>query len=227
MGRIFEAIFKTTSYPIEMLVFKTKFHYEDKKEQGRKIKGSAIVVSNHTSVYDFAQIMQTFFNRHLCCLMADVLFLRKPKILGWFLKLFKPIIIHREGKNFAFINESVEHLKKGGVIEIYPESRIPEPHEKTPLEFKPSMAYIAMLSGAPIIPVYTDGNYFNNKRANVMIGKKINVNDLIDDSLSDGENIQRITEYVRNRIIELKNETERRKNKKATKEEKEAQGCVV
>ena len=225
MGKIFEGIFKATAYPLEMLVFKTKFHYENKKEQGRKIKGSAIVASNHTSVYDFAQIMQTFFSRHLCCLMADVLFLRKPKILGWFLKLFKPIIIHREGKNFSFINESVEHLNKGGVIEIYPESRIPESYEEKPLEFKPSMAYIAMLSNAPIIPVYTDGNYFNGKRANVMIGKKIYVNDLIDENLSETENIQRITEYVRNRIIELKDETERRKSKKS-KKEKEAQNAV-
>ena len=41
MGKIFEGVFKATAYPIEMLVFKTKFHYEDKKQQNRKIKGSA------------------------------------------------------------------------------------------------------------------------------------------------------------------------------------------
>ena len=46
-----------------------------------------------------------------------------------------------------------------------------------------------------------------------------------DENLSETENIQRITEYVRNRIIELKDETERRKSKKS-KKEKEAQNAV-
>lgn len=220
MGKIFEGFFKASAYPVEMLVFKTKFHYEDKKAQGRKIKGSAIVASNHTSVYDFAQIMQTFFSRHLCCLMADILF-KQGKLLSWFLKRFNPIVIHREGKNFSFINDAVDHLNSGGVLEIYPEARIPEKNEETPLEFKPSIAYIAMLSKAPIIPVYTDGNYFNSKRANVMIGKPIDVTELIDENLSEGENIARITEYVRNKIIELRDETERRKNKKQKKEKEE------
>ena len=217
MGRIFEGFFKITSYPLEALVFRTKFHYEDKKDQSRKIKGSAIVVSNHTSVFDFGQITQAFVTRHIRCLMADVLFERE-KILGWFLKRLDPIIIHREGKNFSFINEAVETLNKGGVVEIYPEARIPLKGEQTPLEFKPSMAYIAMLSGAPIIPVYLDGKYFSKKRANMMIGKKIYPVDLIDKNLSESENINKITEYVRNKIIELRDETERRKVKKSKKE---------
>lgn len=217
MGILFEGFFKATAWPLEALVFRTKFHYEDKKDQSRKIKGAAIVASNHTSLLDFGQIMQVFIGRRVRCLMADVLF-KREKILGWFLKRLNPIIIHREGKNFSFINETVEVLNKGGVVEIYPESRLPIKGEQTPLEFKPSMAYIALLSNAPIIPVYTDGNYLTWKRANVMIGKKIYPADLVDENLTESENISKITEYVRNKIIELRDETERRKVKKSKKE---------
>lgn len=218
MGKLFTGFFKTTAYPLEKLVFRTKIHYEDKKIQGRKIKGPAIIVCNHTSLYDFAQISQVFFGRHIHCLMADILFQRK--MLGWFLRRLDGIKVSRESKNFSFIQESVDILNKGGVIEIYPESRIPKPEEETPLEFKPSAAYIALLSKAPIIPVYTDGNYFGKGRANVIIGKTIDTASLIDESLDQSENIKNITDFLRNRIIELRDETERRKQK-GKKEESE------
>ena len=212
MGKLFTGIVKVTAYPIELVVFRTKIHYEDKSVQGRKIKGPAIIVSNHTSVYDFAQMMQVFFGRHLHCLMADILYRNRP--MRWLLKELDGIKISREGKNFSFVEKSVDILKNGGVIEIYPEARIPEPNEVTPLEFKPSAAYIAILSGAPIIPVYTDGNYFGKGRANVMIGKPINPSDIIDPSLEMSKNIETLTNYIRNKVISLRDETNRKKEQK-------------
>ena len=212
MGKLFTGIVKVTAYPIELVVFRTKIHYEDKSVQGRKIKGPAIIVSNHTSVYDFAQMMQVFFGRHLHCLMADILYRNRP--MRWLLKELDGIKISREGKNFSFVEKSVDILKNGGVIEIYPEARIPEPNEATPLEFKPSAAYIAILSGAPIIPVYTDGNYFGKGRANVMIGKPINPSDIIDPSLEMSKNIETLTNYIRNKVISLRDETNRKKEQK-------------
>lgn len=212
MGKLFTGIVKVTAYPIELVVFRTKIHYEDKSVQGRKIKGPAIIVSNHTSVYDFAQMMQVFFGRHLHCLMADILYRNRP--MRWLLKELDGIKISREGKNFSFVEKSVDILKNGGVIEIYPEARIPEPNEVTPLEFKPSAAYIAILSGAPIIPVYTDGNYFGKGRANVMIGKPINPNDIIDPSLEMSKNIETLTNYIRNKVISLRDETNSKKEQK-------------
>ena len=213
MGKLFTGFVKTTAYPLELITFRAKYYYEDKKLQSRRIKGPAIIISNHTSVWDFAQIMQTFYTRHLRCLAADLMF-NKSKGMGWFLKHLDAIKISRESKNFSFINQSVDILKKGGVLEIYPEARIPDPPEPTPLEFKPSFAYIAMLSNAPIIPVYTDGNYFGKGRTHVMIGKKINITDIVDPELDQSENIKRITDYTRNKIIEFRDEIERKKEKK-------------
>jgi 1-acyl-sn-glycerol-3-phosphate acyltransferase len=134
--------------------------------------------------------------------------------MRWLLKELDGIKISREGKNFSFVEKSVDILKNGGVIEIYPEARIPEPNEVTPLEFKPSAAYIAILSGAPIIPVYTDGNYFGKGRANVMIGKPINPSDIIDPSLEMSKNIETLTNYIRNKVISLRDETNSKKEQK-------------
>ena len=212
MGKIFSGFVKTTAYPVEMLVFRTKIYYEDKKIQSRKIKGPAIIVSNHTSVYDFAQMMQVFFGRHLHCLMADILY--RKRAMRWFLNGLDGIRISREGKNFSFIEKSVEILKNGGVIEIYPESRIPLPNEVTPLDFKPSAAYIAILSDAPIIPVYTDGNYFGKGRAHVMIGTPIKPSDIINPNLEMSKNIEELTNYIRTKVIRLRDETNSKKEQK-------------
>ena len=89
------------------------------------------------------------------------------------------------------------------MVEIFPESRLPLKGEERPLPFKPSAAYIALLSGAPIIPVFSNGAYFTKKRARVIIGKPMYARELYDDSLSEKENLAAISEAMREKIISL------------------------
>ena len=218
MSKFFCGFFKYTAYPLELVFFRTKFFYEDEQSQNRKLEGPAIIVANHNSLFDFAAIQQTFFHSHIRCLAADILY--KKQIFRWFLNALDGIKINREGKNFAFVEESVDHLKKGGIIEIYPESRLPTAEDNGIMEFKPSAAYIAILSGAPIVPVYTDGNYFGKGNAYVMVGKKIYPNEVVPQNAEVSEKIKILTEYMRNKVVELKDETERRKEEKAKKKGK-------
>lgn len=199
---------KITAWLPQLVVFRTKIHYKNKSAQGRSIKGAAIVISNHTSVYDFAALMFTFYMRNLRCLMAEVLFNKNP-LFGWFLKALGGIRIERDIYNFSFVSKSCDILSKGGVVEIFPEARLPLKGESRPLPFKPSAAYIALLSGAPVIPVYTTGSYFCKARNHIMIGERIDTSEIIDPKLSERENIERLTEHFRNTIMELQNELEK------------------
>ena len=55
-----------------------------------------------------------------------------------------------------------------------------------------------------MIHVYTNGSYFNlKKRAHVIIGTPMNVHDFADDARSEKENIDRLTNAMRERIIRL------------------------
>lgn len=202
--KIFNWFVKITAYPAQKLVFRTKVYYQDKSVQSRHIKGAAIVASNHTSVFDYAAYLFVFFTRTLRVQMAEVLFDKKP--LGLFLKMLGGIYVNRDTHNFDFINKSEDILKKGGVVGAFPESRIPREGEQAPLEFKPSTAYIALSADVPVIPVYTNGEYFGKKRARVIIGTPMYPKDYIDQRLDDKENISLFTEALRNRIIELGNE---------------------
>ncbi len=195
-------------FPFNCIV-RPKYYYEDKKVQGRHIKGRAIVMPNHHSVWDFGTMMLTFSNRTLRCLVAEVIY-GKGKLMSWFMKALGSIRVDRDGRDFTFIDKSVKILNEGGIVEIYPEARIPAPGEEKPLEFKTSVAYIALMSGAPIIPVVTTGTYFKKGRLGVLIGKPINCAELCEGITEDRIAVRVVTQKLREKIIELRDELDRR-----------------
>ena len=211
----FQAFTRITGWPAQAACFRTKIHYEDKKVQSRHIKGPAIIISNHTSVYDFAVMLFVFPYRTLRYLMAEVLF--KKKGLGRFLRMLGGVMVDRDAYDFAFLEKCREILEKKGVVGIFPEGRLPREGEERPIPFTPSAAYLALMSGVPVIPVYTDGSYFKKKRAHVLIGKPVDVQSLVDEGLSEKENIEKVNEHLRQKIVELGNELQRQRDKKAKK----------
>ncbi len=220
MIRFFNWFTKITAWLVQKLCFRTKIYYEDKKVQGRRLKGSKIIISNHTSVFDYAVFLFVFFGRTLRYQMAEVLF--KKALLGKYLKCMGGIFVDRQSNDFGFMEKSQDILKKGGVVGIFPEGRIPEKTEERPLEFKSGTAQLALMSGATIVPIYTNGSYFQKKRARVIIGTPINVSELYDNEKDYKTNLEIITKDLRERIVNLgKLLDEKTKNGKAKKEKKE------
>lgn len=214
MNRFILWFTKITGAPINWFYFRKKVYYINKKSQSRKIKGKAIIISNHTSVYDVALYMFVFIRRNIHVLVAEIIY-QKGKLFTWFLNKIGGIKVDRVSYDFGFMTESIDILNKGGVIEIYPEGRLPRNDEKELLPFKPSFVYIALESEAPIIPVYTNGQYGKKAHARVIIGEKIYLQDLYDPMKTEQENINYLSEYIKNYIVflgEKLNEIE--KNKK-------------
>lgn len=202
MTLIFNWFLKITAALPYLICFRTKYYYEDKKVQGRHIKKGAIIVSNHNSVWDFGVTLFTFPTRTLRCAAAEILY-QKNIFLTVFLKLTGAVRVNRADHDFSFISKFEGVLKKDGVVEIYPESRIPRPEESKPLEFKPSAVYLALHSGKPIIPICNNAKYFSKQRTRVMVGTPIYVRELYDENLSERENIKRINDVIRGKIIEF------------------------
>lgn len=197
----FNTFTKITGWIAQKICFRTKIHYVDKTIQGRKIKGSAIIISNHTSVFDYAVFLFVFWSRTLRYQMAEVLF--EKKLLAFFLKCMGGIFIDRKSHDFDFMLKCEKILKKGGVVGIFPEGRIPDKGEQRPLQFQVGVAQLALMANVPIIPIYTNGSYFNKKRAHVIIGKPICAADLINEQDDYKTNLQIITTELRKNIIEL------------------------
>lgn len=212
MNRFFIGFVKVTGWLAQFVCFRTKVYYQDKKVQNRRIKGPAILISNHTSVFDFVVFMYVFFGRILRYQMAEILF-KRNKFLTFTLKKLGGVLVDRNSYDFSFLGKSEDILESGGVIGIFPESRLPREGEEVPLPFKPSAAYLAITSGAPVIPLYTNGSYFNRHRAGVIIGTPLYADDYISDELTEKENIENVSTAFRDKVLELRDEFERQNKK--------------
>ena len=199
---LFQLFIRITAYPLYRIRFNPRFKYEDRKAQGRIIRGKAIIVSNHTSVWDFGFMLFALPLRAHRCIMADVL-KKKNFLLTLFLKMNQGIFVSRRAQDLGFIKECEKILDRGGVIQVFPESRIADEGEERPLPFKPSFVLMALETNAPIIPLYTGGNYFGKERTKVGIGKPVYASELYDESKSRKENLLAIAETVRQKVIEL------------------------
>ncbi len=158
-------------------------------------------------------MLYLFPTRTLRCIVAELMF-EKNFIMTAMLKGFGAIRVDRNSHDFAFLGQAMEVLARGGAVEIYPESRIPKQGEEIPLPFKPSAVYLALQSEAPIIPVYTNGKYFAKSRLRAIVGEPIDVRELYCPEQSESENVERITELLRERIIDLGKQLEEKTEKK-------------
>lgn len=192
---------KITAWPFQKLIFRTRVIAEDPAVQGRRIHGPAIIVSNHTAVYDFAVLLFTFFTRTLRVQMAEVLF-RKP-VLGVFLRMLGGIRVDRDAHDLTGLNRSAAVLDKGGVVGVFPEGRLPLPDEERPLPFREGAAELALSSGVPVIPVHISGRYFSRGRMCIVIGKPVDLREVCGGIADEREARRAGSGYLRGRVMEL------------------------
>lgn len=192
---------KLTGVIPALLFFKPKVYYVDKRVQGRHLPKGSILMSNHISLMDFVLYLMVFFGNTVRFLMAEVLF-GKSKVFSWLLYSLGGLYVNRYTYNISAISKSVEILKKGGVVGIFPQGRLPVGEK--PLPFKSGIAYIAIYADSPIIPVYTDGNYGLFKRAKMVIGTPIYLKDYLNGERDDKNEFERLAAVLEEKTYELK-----------------------
>ena len=218
MNRLILWFVKLTGLPLQYVYFRKKIYYEDPNKQRRKVKGGALIVSNHTSVYDYPLIMYTFLSRNIRTLVAEVIY-NKSKFMARFIRHLGAIRVDRDAYDFSFMSTMVKCLRSKQVGLVFPEARIGTAEEKADgmLVFKPSFVYMALEAGVPIIPVYTNGVYGAQKkkkhdRARIIIGAPIRLDELYDETKSEKDNIDYLCNYVREYVKHLGELLEKNKN---------------
>ena len=201
-----------SAWPVQLLVFKRKTYYEDRRAQGRRVRGRALIVSNHFSVFDYMVNLFLFPFRKLYV----VYWPQNSKRIRWGMKFFGGIVSDRDVMSLRFMDESVKVLERGRLVQIYPEARITEDGRMN--DFKPSYLLIALRAEAPIIPVITDGQYGIFKRVHLIIGKPIDLWDYCKSEDPTREEIMALNDIVYKKCLELQEELERRKQTKRRKQ---------
>ncbi len=204
-----------TGYPVHAICFRKKVYYENRKIQGRRVRGGALIISNHYSVLDYVYNIFLFPFRKLFVIFAD---------FGWWarfgMRFFGGIPVNRSSYHMPFIKTSVDLLKKGRIVQIYPEAHISKDGNMLP--FKPSYIHIALGAGVPIIPVILDGNYGFFKREHLIIGTPINVSEYCENpERPTREEIRKINEDIQKKCHELKADLDARVQSRTKNESKE------
>ena len=208
------AFVKLTGLIPALLFFKPRVRCAGKA--ARKLPSPCILVSNHRSLLDFVLYLLVFPFRSIRFLMAEVLF-NKNKFFSTFLYCLGGIRVDRDARTFDFVSQAIEVLDQGGTLGIFPEGRLPVGGK--PFPFTVSTAFIATHATAPIVPVYTDGNYGLFKRAGVVIGEPFYLTDYCVEGLSDQEQLEKLTQLLRQKVYGLKEEW----NKNGSNKEKESE----
>lgn len=190
---------KVTGYVPGWLFFKPKIRLASGAK--RRLPKNCILMSNHMSLLDFALYLLVFPGRTIRFPMAEVLF-NKGKAMSMLLYALGGIRVDRDGKDFGFVPDCLEVLDGGGTLGIFPQGRLPLDGKAFP--FTVSTAFIATNTEAPIIPVYTGGNYGISRRADVVIGAPIYVSEHLQPGLSRDEQLQKLTDMLEKTVYDLK-----------------------
>ena len=199
--KLFLGFVKLTGLPGAWLLLKPKVRVAAGAK--RSLPKNCILVCNHISLMDFVLLTLCFPVRTIRFLVAEVLY-NRAKLLAIFLNLIGSIRVERDIKDFGFVSNALEHLDDGGILGVFPQGRLPLKGQKFP--FTVSTAFIATHTDAPIIPVYTDGNYGLFKRAGLAIGAPLYLNDLKKEGLSDQEQLAYLTDLLEQTVYSLKEE---------------------
>lgn len=189
-----------SGWPAQMVYFKRKVYFQNKKVQGRRIKGSALVISNHYNPADFVTNTFLLFPRMLYVVASEHAFKTPGLRLG--MKFFGGIETDRNVKSMRFIHQSVAELKKGHLVQIFPEGHNTDDGRIHP--FYPSYLVIALMGNAPIIPVISDGNYGLTKRLHVIIGEPIDLTDHFPGGKYTQEDLDRVNKMIYEHVLQLR-----------------------
>ena len=181
-----------------LLWYRPKIIYEN-KAAGKRVRGGALLISNHNCFYDPIYIMIGLWYRrhHIVC--NQEFFHTKAK---WFLKNVLCIPIDIDNTGFRTMKDINDHLTAGELVSIFPEGHINDGSGEM-RQFKSGMVLMAMRAKVPIVPVYVTEHKPWYGRLRIVVGEAIDINRSFGSRPTMSE-IEQTTEDLFNKENELK-----------------------
>lgn len=161
-----EAVEKTTSALVRLLL-RPKPYFLEEEKQADKLHEPSILVINHTSHLDGPVVNTVFRKDRIHNLAAKDRF--EQRGFGFFLRHTRCIPIDRQNPDLSWIHESLRvlHEEKENVA-IFPEGAHGTHRKQLP--FHSGVVMLAALANVPIVMVYIDGPHkILRKRSKLII----------------------------------------------------------
>jgi len=161
-------------------------------------RGSGIIVSNHWALTD-PVLLAVVCPRVIHFMAKKELFENKFADF-FFQKLLFAFPVNRKSADMKSLRKSMEVLKAGHVFGIFPEGSRSATGELDTIE--KGAAFLALKTGAPIIPVYSDPNTFRKFRINMVVGEPMDAKAIAAQYV--GKPAEVVTEAIGDKLRELK-----------------------
>lgn len=200
-----EAVEKTTSALVRLLL-RPKPYFLEEEKQADKLKEPSILVINHTSHLDGPIVNTVFRKDRIHNLAAKDRF--EQRGFGFFLRHTRCIPIDRQNPDLSWIHESLRvlHEEKENVA-IFPEGAHGTHRKQLP--FHSGVVMLAALANVPIVMVYIDGPHkILRKRSKLIIAPPYRLDPPVEGLNSDY--VEHQTQVLQKRMSQLMEEFIRR-----------------
>ncbi len=164
-----------------------------------RIKGRAVVISNHISNWD-PLLIAVIFRRQIFWMGKSELF--KSKLARVFFKMVKAFPVRRGEGDLAAIRHAFRVLRDGKLFGIFPEGTRIKGGEIS--KFEPGTSMIALKNDAPVVPIYLKGKYKPFRRMKVIIGEPVRLADYVG-TKTDTTTVEAATRFLESKVKDLKN----------------------
>lgn len=165
------------------------------KKAKRRIRGGALVISNHNGFLDPAFSMFAIWYRRQYFVCHKEFLETKA---GPFMRAAGACIpIDAKNFNIGSFRQITDSLKEGKLVVLFPEGHINDGSGKMG-EFKSGMVLISMQSKRPIVPMYLKPRPHWYSRLKAVIGEPVDITELYGDMPAFSK-IEEITKLLRQR----------------------------
>lgn len=175
-----------------LLLFRMKRLTPEGQPYRDRIRGGAILAANHRTFADPFLLGVAVWYRRMHFLAAEVVM--KGRLRKWLLKGVGAVEIDRQGTDIEAIRRSVQLLKKGRLLAIFPQGGIAQGERIETL--KSGAVLIALQAGVPIVPMYiVPGKRWYQRRV-VVIGKALDPREHLQKKFPSTADIERISQKL-------------------------------
>lgn len=157
-----------------------------------RIRGGAIVAANHTAFSDPFLAGVAFWYRRMFFLAAEIVM--QGKLRNWLLRGVGAIEIDRNQADIEAIRKSVDVLKEGNLLLIFPQGGISEENQIQTL--KSGAVLIALQAGVPIVPMHIRPREYWYSRRTVVIGQTLDPKAYIQKKFPSTADIDRVSQKL-------------------------------
>ena len=175
-----------------LLLYRVKKQAPDGTKHTERIQGGAILAANHTSYSDPFIVGVSFWYRRTFFLAAEAVM--RGKLRSWLLTGVGAIKIDRNQTDIAAIRKSVNVLKQGHTLMIFPQGSIKDEDQVTTM--KAGAVLIALQAGVPIIPMHIHPKKHWYSRRVVTIGNAVHPQDYIKNKFPSTKDIEQVTQIL-------------------------------